>query len=920
MRCLYCGKKLALLRKLADSEFCTNSHRRLYQQEQEKMALSRLVEAQDRFSSYEPSKAAVKPRVNGVHREPITANDEEIRGFLSHLPRLQMLDGMRTLPSTPELEFGHPMVPQFSAEWKAEPSCSGRVDIGAFAVKSFEFNEIRSVEPLPEPVFSAVKPSSNAILAVAGLGGGLRHEWEWDAVALPSATLVLETNAVDFGTLRVVPSSVVTVVTTVPGGGRLPLDASPLEDFRPLVPVLAFAESELKPLKSFPRNILEITSFPVSSEVPEMVEPELEEPVAAKPDEIPSGLVRIKLKDAPLKRNLPIRKTRVREVFFPLPQLGGLSTMAAGVARASALNDRPRNFEIAVKPWLVQPSFDPQPQAFETRQIINNGGEIILEPAKPQVLPGMVSVASAASGTFGMGGRAEMKGFGFVSAEPGMRSVAVETAGFEMTAPAPPMSVAPPAGGIGICEASPMRVPEAACSPAGHRSFDLAWAETLGGGFEHVQYPASRVIAHSVELRGRWTLAAIEGIAQGDFATRTAVIEAQEVEAQPLPIVCPVSRLRQDFAPAAIPQRCLYYDSDWGGAVSPSSDGPSKNDMTPLYPEPLRLLPRLRTSVVEDQKVREAARAALAMFGEAKNGWTSRIHIPMPSLPAMPQLNIGRPDLKWFMMLVPLLLLIGVYNLAEHDAPAETASAGPAVTVGPVGPAVPVEGTTLPVAAAIKEGNFVTVGLENLKQSIKRRAAIALSDDFRGGLAEWEGRGDWSKTWSYDQAGFLRTGPLALYQPSMSLSDYHLDFLGQIEKKSLSWVFRAADLDNHYVTKITLTRTGPMAQAIVEHYAVINGKQSAYTKRPLPMMIQADTLYRVRMDVQGSDFTLLVQGQIVDHWSDNRLKVGGIGFFSAKGEQSLLRWVEISHQYDTIGKLCAFLAPYSIPAREGSSK
>jgi hypothetical protein len=69
-------------------------------------------------------------------------------------------------------------------------------------------------------------------------------------------------------------------------------------------------------------------------------------------------------------------------------------------------------------------------------------------------------------------------------------------------------------------------------------------------------------------------------------------------------------------------------------------------------------------------------------------------------------------------------------------------------------------------------------------------------------------------------------------------------------------------------------------------------------------------LYRVRMDVRDDSFVLAIQGQMVDAWSEPRLKKGGIGFFSARGEGSRVRWVQVTHQYDMLGRLCSYLAPY----------
>ena len=77
-------------------------------------------------------------------------------------------------------------------------------------------------------------------------------------------------------------------------------------------------------------------------------------------------------------------------------------------------------------------------------------------------------------------------------------------------------------------------------------------------------------------------------------------------------------------------------------------------------------------------------------------------------------------------------------------------------------------------------------------------------------------------------------------------------------------------------------------------------------------------LYRIQVDARGGDFTIMAQGQVVDFWSDNRLQHGGVGFFCNRGERARLRWVEVSHQYDALGRLCAYLAPYGIEGRNGN--
>ena len=207
---------------------------------------------------------------------------------------------------------------------------------------------------------------------------------------------------------------------------------------------------------------------------------------------------------------------------------------------------------------------------------------------------------------------------------------------------------------------------------------------------------------------------------------------------------------------------------------------------------------------------------------------------------------------------------------------------------------------------------------KDLNQTISDRAAVAYSDDFRTGLDAWESRSNLTRSWSYDAAGFVRPGPLAVFKPTVELSDYRFEFLGEIDQRAMGWAFRAQDLNNYYAMKFVVVKPGPLPLMRIVHYAVINGKEGPHIEKPLPITVRADMLYRIEVNAQGGDFTIMAQGQVVDFWSDSRLAHGGIGFFCNRGERARLRWVEVSHQYDALGRLCAYLAPYGIEGRNGS--
>jgi type II secretory pathway predicted ATPase ExeA len=225
-----------------------------------------------------------------------------------------------------------------------------------------------------------------------------------------------------------------------------------------------------------------------------------------------------------------------------------------------------------------------------------------------------------------------------------------------------------------------------------------------------------------------------------------------------------------------------------------------------------------------------------------------------------------------------------------------------------------------PAAAAIAVllllGFIPGTPLNRVPKAVLDRAAIALDDDFRSGLGQWGGPGKATATWSFDQAGFVRPKRIALYQPSAGLSDYDMQFLGVIDKQALSWVVRASDFKNYYVVKLVVDKQGPLPIIGVTRYAVVNGKARKPTHTIAPVNARADTLYHVQLNVRGDFFTLRVQDFLVDSWSEPRLRHGGVGFFSARGEASSVGWIRVTHQFDVLGRLCAAVESFRIPTMQ----
>ena len=195
-----------------------------------------------------------------------------------------------------------------------------------------------------------------------------------------------------------------------------------------------------------------------------------------------------------------------------------------------------------------------------------------------------------------------------------------------------------------------------------------------------------------------------------------------------------------------------------------------------------------------------------------------------------------------------------------------------------------------------------------LRTAIAQRASLVLDDNFRSGLNLWDGRKNWARSWSYSQDGFMRTGQLALYRPSLGMRDYRLEFFGQIESKSVGWVVRAKDEKNYYAVKLAVTEPGPRPLVSVVRYAVTAGMRGKRVQIPLPIMMHNNTPYHVAVDVKGNHFRAYIENQEVDSWNDDRLHAGGVGFFSENGERARLYWVKVSNHTDWLGRLCGMLS------------
>jgi hypothetical protein len=195
---------------------------------------------------------------------------------------------------------------------------------------------------------------------------------------------------------------------------------------------------------------------------------------------------------------------------------------------------------------------------------------------------------------------------------------------------------------------------------------------------------------------------------------------------------------------------------------------------------------------------------------------------------------------------------------------------------------------------------------------IQSKTSGTLRDDFHTGLSGWEAARSISADWKLD-SGEVRPTSLRLWKPSTSLSNYELEFLGQIDHKSMDWAFRAADVHNYYATKLVMTRPGPLPNAGLVRFLVLDGRERERVELPLPLTLERGVDYKVRVSVRGNRFLTSVNGQLISSWTDSSISRGGVGFFSEDGESSVLKWVSVSERDSFIARVASHFSLITIP-------
>jgi hypothetical protein len=301
---------------------------------------------------------------------------------------------------------------------------------------------------------------------------------------------------------------------------------------------------------------------------------------------------------------------------------------------------------------------------------------------------------------------------------------------------------------------------------------------------------------------------------------------------------------------------------------------------------------------------------------------TQPVEAPKPAVQSVPAAAQPKPE--------PVAKPIPVKTAPAAPSPQPAAKASPTVKSEPVqkapaaknepaekvkaaaagsGPAAPADHTVPNFGAVVNTSMFgslkVKLGLAALIAVVslgvyfqvtgkaKPSASTAKSSDV--GMSIMVGEGGWVENWAGDPAGQHGGREVTIYRPSLKLSDYRIEFQGQIDNKSIGWIFRAADPDNYYAMKLQLVSPELPLTVVLYKYIVLKGRQVQVGRVPIDVPVKNDTVFNIRVDVRGPKFNTYVQGQPVDVWTDDQLRSGGMGFLNERSERSKIKSVSLSY-------------------------
>jgi hypothetical protein len=154
--------------------------------------------------------------------------------------------------------------------------------------------------------------------------------------------------------------------------------------------------------------------------------------------------------------------------------------------------------------------------------------------------------------------------------------------------------------------------------------------------------------------------------------------------------------------------------------------------------------------------------------------------------------------------------------------------------------------------------------------------------------------GDWQRESAVGgDPGVKQSRQLVLYRPALQAKDARLEFAWTVASGDVGLVFRAKDLGNYYAVRLKLLKPGPTPTLSAEYFSVYQFVESPHTEKVL-VFSKNDPVLLVRLDIFGPSFTLYLQDNATEFWTDARMTSGALGFFEEGNRSAEVRGLRMS--------------------------
>ncbi len=194
----------------------------------------------------------------------------------------------------------------------------------------------------------------------------------------------------------------------------------------------------------------------------------------------------------------------------------------------------------------------------------------------------------------------------------------------------------------------------------------------------------------------------------------------------------------------------------------------------------------------------------------------------------------------------------------------------------------------LPMGAKIGIAAGLLLAIAGGGYMIFSGSSKAKASAIAGALTPGPGEDGWITDWAGDTTGNHKGRKISVYHPSLRLTNYEVEFQGKIESNSIGWVFRASDAANYYAVKLATAGSGYR----LSKYTVVDGKEKEVGQVPV-RPVDGNT-FLIRVEVRGDRFTTFIGSNPVDTWVDGELKSGGFGFLTDRGDRAEITKVGVS--------------------------